>query len=126
MLHTISINHHKFMLETSSTDAERRKGLMYRRSLKPQHGMLFFFSKGEKTSMWMKNTYIPLDMLFISPEKIIVCIIHNTKPHSLKLLSCPAEVMAVIEINAGETQKYAIHEGMTVTNLPQTILHLYN
>lgn len=124
--YTVSINHHNFQLEVSSTDAERARGLMYRRSLESQHGMIFYFAKGESSNMWMKNTYIPLDMLFVNPQKKIECIIHNTKPRSLKILSCPGDIMAVIEINGGEAEKLKIKEGALVSNLPSTVLHLYN
>ena len=99
---------------------------MYRRYLEPQHGMVFFFAKGESSDMWMKNTYIPLDMIFVNPQKTIACIIHNTKPRSLKILSCPGNIMAVIEINGGESEKLHIKEGELVSNLPTTALHLYN
>jgi uncharacterized membrane protein (UPF0127 family) len=122
----ISIRGHTFNMEISSTDAERSKGLMYRKYLAPLHGMLFFFSKGEEVTMWMKNTYIPLDMIFVDPQRTIACIARNTKPRSQKLLSCGNNIMAVIEINAGESEKFNIQEGDTVTDLPTTVLHLYN
>jgi uncharacterized membrane protein (UPF0127 family) len=115
--HTVRIHHHEFKLEVSSTDAQRRQGLMYRQSLAPQQGMLFFFSDGEKISMWMKNTYIPLDMLFVQPDGKIACIIKDTKPRSLKFLTCNAKVMAVIELNAGDAEKFHINEGDMVNNL---------
>ena len=110
---SISIGTQKFKLEVATTPKELDKGLMYRRKLQPKTGMIFFFetTDRESISMWMKHTYIPLDMLFINSSGNISCIHKNTIPHSLKYLTCEGSTMAVIEINAGEAEKYHILVG---------------
>jgi uncharacterized membrane protein (UPF0127 family) len=100
-----------FGLEMAETAAERQMGLMHRTHLAERMGMLFIFPSGEPVRMWMKNTYIPLDMVFIRPDGRIGCIFENRKPHSLKIITCTPPVQAVIEINAGEAKKNHWVEG---------------
>ena len=89
---------------------------MYRQHLPERTGMIFAVdpSDAHNISMWMKNTFIPLDMLFIDPNYRISCNIRNTKPKSLKDITCPSPTIAVIEINAGEANKYHLAKGMKI------------
>ena len=113
----IQINHQAFTLNIPKTAKQYSQGLMFRHHLPERTGM--FFAVDPKDAyhfdMWMKNTYIPLDMLFIGPDYRITCVKKNTKPLSLKHISCPTPTMAVIEINAGEANKYHLVKGMMIT-----------
>lgn len=103
-----------YYIETADTKAKMIKGLMFRKSLPSNSGMLFIFDKThpQPVSMWMKNTYIPLDMLFIDEAGKIIGIAQNTQPLSLKTISPTTKpVSAVVELNAGEVKKNNIKIG---------------
>src|SRR4029450_437303 len=78
---------HVFAVEIADNDAERAKGLMYRKELPEGQGMLFDFHREQEVSFWMQNTYIPLDMVFIRADGRILRIAENTEPLSTKLIS---------------------------------------
>ena len=113
---SLSINHHVFTIEVPRTIEEYDRGLMYQRHLDASHGMIFLIepSQAREAAMWMKNTFIPLDMLFIGPDYRIACVIENTKPLSLKNIKCDKPVMAVIELNAGEAKQFHLTKGATI------------
>ena len=103
-----------FSVELAKTDAEREKGLMYRTSLDENKGMLFIFNTESIYPFWMKNTLIPLDMVWIGANNKIVFIAQNVQP--CKTLICPitmplAKAKYVLEINAGVSQKIGIKVG---------------
>lgn len=112
----IKINHHLFTLNIPKTSKQYIQGLMFRHHLPERTGMLFAIDPKDSHhfDMWMKNTYIPLDMLFIGPDYRITCIKKNAKPLSLKHISCPSPTIAVIEINGGEANKYHLVKGMKI------------
>lgn len=111
----LTINQQTFILQISKTAEELTKGLMFQHHLPERTGMIFLVDpKVARMSMWMKNTYIPLDMLFIGLDHRIACLVKNTKPESLDLISCPYPTMAVIEINGGEADKYHLVTGMEI------------
>ena len=91
-----------YHVEVAKTNEEQVKGLMYRLELKKNEGMLFLFDNEKKTSFWMKNTFIPLDIIFINKNGSINKIYKNTIPKSKKRIISKGEVLAVLEINAGE------------------------
>ncbi|MBP5698034.1 MAG: DUF192 domain-containing protein [Alphaproteobacteria bacterium] len=93
------------------TKQELQKGLMFVKQLPQDQGMLFDFGEARKISMWMKNTYISLDMLFIDCALKIVDIHENTKPLSLELITAVAPVCYVLEINGGEVKSHDIQVG---------------
>ncbi len=101
----VSIKNHAFDVEIASNTAERAKGLMFRKSLDEDKGMLFIFPKQEKHSFWMKNTYIPLDIIWINEAKEIVYIQKNAQPHSGSI-NPDIEAKYVLEINTGLSDKY--------------------
>ena len=103
-----------FQVELADSPDERRIGLMHRREMAPDHGMLFDFGKTAPVAMWMKNTYIPLDMLFIRADGEIVNIIHDTVPHSEAVLASDGPVRAVLEVPAGTTRLLGIKAGDSV------------
>lgn len=102
---------HAFQVEVMRNDAQRSKGLMYRRSMAADHGMLFDFERPAPASMWMKNTYLSLDMVFIRSDGSIARIAADTEPLSTKVISSGEPVLAVLELNAGTAAKLGIRAG---------------
>jgi uncharacterized protein len=103
-----------FQVEIAATAEKRERGLMYRRELPPDHGMLFIFPAERVNSFWMKNTPIPLDMIFISRERKIVGIVHETVPFSLDGRSVSVPSQYVLEINGGLSRRYGFKAGDAV------------
>ncbi len=102
---------HKFDIEIASSNEERSQGLMYRKGMAANAGMLFLYEKPNNVMMWMKNTYIPLDMLFLNSDGRVVYIKENTTPHSTKTISSGQDVIGVLELNAGTTFRLGIKVG---------------
>jgi uncharacterized membrane protein (UPF0127 family) len=102
---------HVFAVEMASTPEEQAKGLMFRRQLPEGQGMLFDFHKEQPTSFWMKNTYIPLDMIFIRGDGRILRIAKNTVPLSETLVPSGGPVRAVLEVIGGTAKKLGIAPG---------------
>lgn len=101
----------KIDVEIADNDAKREQGLMYRKSMDESQGMLFVFVISELHSFWMKNTVIPLDIIFLNENKEIVKIHKNTTPFSTQSLPSEKKSMYVVETVAGFTDKYGIKEG---------------
>lgn len=95
-------------VEIADTPAERRQGLMYRRSLAPDHGMLFLFPRADRSSFWMKNTYIPLDIVFVGPDSQVVSIARNTRIMSEETIAPNGPKQYVVEVNAGYARRHGI------------------
>ena len=104
-----------FSVEFANNDAERAQGLMFRRSLAADRGMLFDFGTVQPVSMWMQNTYIALDMLFIRADGTIARIAENTVPFSEEGIPSNEPVGAVLELVGGRTGELGIAEGDKVT-----------
>jgi uncharacterized protein len=102
---------YEFQVEVAATPAERSRGLMYRRQLADDHGMLFDFGSSGPASMWMRNTYIPLDMLFIEPDGRIRKIAAETEPLSEGVISSDGPVRAVLELRGGIAGELGIEPG---------------
>ncbi|MGY4624635.1 uncharacterized membrane protein (UPF0127 family) [Bradyrhizobium sp. USDA 4486] len=100
-----------FSVEMATTEEEKQTGLMYRKELADGKGMLFDFNPEQEVSMWMKNTYVPLDMIFIRADGRILRIAENTEPLSTKIISSGGPARAVLEVLAGTAQKYGIRPG---------------
>jgi uncharacterized membrane protein (UPF0127 family) len=100
-----------FSVELAKTDKERETGLMYRKELADGRGMLFDFTPEQQVSMWMKNTFISLDMIFIGADGRILRIAENTEPQSLKIISSGGPAKGVLEVIAGTAKKYGIAPG---------------
>ncbi|MEX1250594.1 MAG: DUF192 domain-containing protein [Hyphomonas sp.] len=105
---------HAFTVEIADTAEEIRDGLMFRESLAPEAGMLFDFGEVRPASMWMKNTLIPLDMLFMDTEGQVIAIARNAVPGSLRSLGPGVPVRAVLEIRGGRAKELGITPGDTV------------
>ncbi len=104
-----------FAVELATNDAERERGLMFRKELPEGHGMLFDFQTDQPVSFWMHNTYIPLDMIFIQGDGRILRIAENTQPMSNALIPSGGPVRAVLEVIAGTARKFGIAPGDRVT-----------
>ncbi|MBH5397361.1 DUF192 domain-containing protein [Bradyrhizobium sp. CNPSo 4010] len=100
-----------FSVELATTPEEKETGLMYRKELADGKGMLFDFNPEQEISMWMKNTYVSLDMIFIRADGRILRIAENTEPLSTKIISSRGPARAVLEVVAGTAQKYGIRPG---------------
>lgn len=108
---------HSFGIEIADTPDLRKRGLMFRTSMPEDRGMLFFFDKEEPQAFWMKNTLIPLDMLFISADYKVVSVAKNAVPCKTKVCDVYPSVKPaqyVLEVNGGISDKYGIKEGDTV------------
>ncbi|MCX7832866.1 MAG: DUF192 domain-containing protein [Ignavibacteria bacterium] len=101
----------KIDIEVADKDSSRIMGLMYRKSMDENQGMLFVFPKEEYQSFWMKNTYISLDIVYVNSEKEIVKIYKNTIPRSINSLPSEKKSQYVIEVIGGYTDKHNIKEG---------------
>ena len=88
-------------VEIAKDDAARQRGLMYRRFMPSEHGMLFEFEREAPQSFWMKNTYIPLDMIFISQTGVVTNIVANAEPLSERVIPSGPPCAAVLELNGG-------------------------
>ena len=102
---------HEFQVEIARNEAQRAQGLMYRRFMPADRGMLFEFQAFEPVAFWMKNTYIPLDMIFIDREGRVTRIVANAEPLSETALPSGAPCIAVLELNGGVAAKIGLHPG---------------
>ena len=102
-------------VEVAVTPQERAVGLMHRRELAADHGMIFDFGAEQNVLMWMRNTYVPLDMLFIDSGGAIRHIARRTTPLSERTISSQVPVRYVLEINGGLADKLKIAVGDTVS-----------
>lgn len=105
-----------FSVELATTPAERELGLMYRQNLAADAGMLFVYPDEEEVAFWMKNTLIPLDMLFIGADGRIRRIEERTIPLTETPISSVYPVKAVLEVNGGTVDRLGIHQGDIVRN----------
>ncbi|MEW6506481.1 MAG: DUF192 domain-containing protein [Bacteroidota bacterium] len=101
----------KIDIEIADDDQQRELGLMMRRSLKEDNGMLFIFPLETLQAFWMKNTIIPLDIIYVNAQNEIVKIYKNTVPYSEKSLPSGKPSLYVVEVNSGYTDKHGIKEG---------------
>ena len=100
-----------FDIELAVDDSHRQYGLMFRTELPEMNGMLFIYDEERDLAMWMKNTFIPLDILFADEDGIIINIAKSTQPRSLDRISSKGRAKAVLELNGGLTDKLGIMVG---------------
>src|SRR4051794_35796064 len=105
-----------FSVEMATTSEEKETGLMYRKELADGKGMLFDFSPEQQVSMWMKNTFIPLDMIFIRADGRILRIAENTEPQSTRIIPSNGLAKGVLEVIGGTARKYGIAPGDRVVH----------
>ena len=102
---------HNFLVEVARTEEEKKIGLMFRKTLAKNAGMLFLYKREALRLMWMKNTFIPLDILFIDKKGVIKRVVKRTIPHSLATISSRQSVLAVLELRGGITSILEIKKG---------------
>jgi len=102
---------HRFTVEVAGTPEQQEKGLMFRQSLAPDRGMIFPMEPAREASFWMKNTLIPLDIIFIRPDGTIANIAENTIPLSLDPIPSSGQVSAVLEIAGGRAAQLGLAAG---------------
>jgi uncharacterized protein len=106
----------KFTIELALSGPQMEQGLMFRRSLAPDAGMLFDFQTPTNVTMWMKNTLIPLDMLFLDGTGQVIDIHERAVPQSLDMISAKAPARYVIEVNGGTAERLGIKPGDRVVS----------
>lgn len=106
---------HHFDIWIAESPRQQQQGLMFVRDLPAARGMLFVAKEPRVFDMWMRNTYIPLDMVFIAADGRISTIAENTTPHSLAIVSSKVPVGAILELKGGEAARRALHAGDKVS-----------
>jgi uncharacterized membrane protein (UPF0127 family) len=107
---------HVFAVELAANDEQRARGLMHRRELPEGQGMLFDFQRDQEVAMWMQNTFISLDMIFIRRDGTIARIAENTEPLSTRIVPSQGPVRAVLEVIGGTARKLGIAAGDRVAH----------
>jgi uncharacterized membrane protein (UPF0127 family) len=102
---------HKFTVEVAATPEEQEHGLMFRKSVPPNTGMIFPYDPPAQVSFWMKNTLVPLDMVFIGPDGKISRIAENTTPMSLDPVASIDPISAVLELAGGRSAQLGLKAG---------------
>jgi len=105
---------HTFKIWIADDNGRRQRGLMCVKHLDPDAGMLFIYDEPQPISMWMKNTKIPLDMLFVAANGRVTRVVEHTEPESLKTIESGGAVTAVVELNAGTAARLHIKAGSQV------------
>jgi uncharacterized membrane protein (UPF0127 family) len=100
-----------FKVELAASHKEQEKGLMHRESMPDDHGMIFTYPSPQHSYFWMKNTLIPLDMIFVGSDNTVIHIHKGAKPHDLTPIPSGGLSRAAIEVNAGIVDKYGISIG---------------
>lgn len=105
---------HALTIELALSNAERMQGLMYRKAMPADHGMLFDFGEERLVTMWMRNTVLPLDMLFIDEKGVVQSVRERAVPFSESIISSGGDVRYVLEVNAGTVKRLGIGPGSTM------------
>lgn len=110
---------HAFRVEWANTPESQARGLMFRRSMPANQGMWFDFMREQPISMWMKNTFIPLDMLFVNADGVIQHIHERAIPHNETTISPPRPARYVLELNGGTASRLGLRAGDRVIQWPR-------
>nr|WP_298718888.1 DUF192 domain-containing protein [uncultured Steroidobacter sp.] len=111
---------HRFNSWIADDDQRRARGLMYIKQLRPDDSMLFIYPQPQPVAMWMKNTYVSLDMLFVAPDGKVIKVVQNTEPLSLKTIESGGIVLGVVELPAGTAARLKIAPGAQVIHAALT------
>lgn len=106
-----AIGKHRYTVEVAATPQQQETGMMYRRSMPADHGMIFPFAAPQVLTFWMENTWLPLDLVFIASDGKVVSIAADAKPMSRDIISSGAPASAVLELNAGEAKRIGLRPG---------------
>ncbi len=107
---------HEFQVEEAKTLDQQARGMMFRESMEPDTGMIFEFEEPKIATIWMKNTSIPLDILFVRSNGKILKIEHSHQPYTLRSASSEAVIAAVVELKGGEAKRRGIRPGDEITH----------
>lgn len=107
---TTATGTHRFQVEVAATPAEQQKGLMFRTAMEPDEGMIFPNTPPQVRSFWMKNTVIPLDIIYIGPDRRVLNIVRG-EPYSTVSLPSAGPVINVLELVAGRSEQLGIKPG---------------
>lgn len=111
---------HQFVVYLATNTDQQRRGLMFVRELPERTGMLFVYDGEATRSMWMKNTFIPLDIVFARRDGTVSSVIHDAEPLSLRSLASVEPVRFVLELNAGASRRYNISAGSRLIWSPES------
>jgi uncharacterized membrane protein (UPF0127 family) len=112
----VIINGNSIKAEIARTESEQARGLMYRQNLDTNSGMLFIYEDEAQRTFWMKNTYVPLDIIFIDKDKKVVSISSNTKPNQTdELYYSKGKSQYVLELNSGKAEELKLKPGNEIT-----------
>jgi uncharacterized membrane protein (UPF0127 family) len=114
MLEPVGFDAVRVRVEVVQTPQERQRGLMYRKQLDPDAGMLFVFERPQHNVFWMHNTLLPLDMIFITPSWSVLGVVENATPQTDSPREVPGESLYVLEVNAGFARQHGITRGTKV------------
>lgn len=106
-----STGRHVFQVEVMRKPEDLARGLMFRRTMAANHGMLFDFGEVKPVAMWMRNTFLPLDMVFIDPRGVVANVAENTEPLSEANIVSVRPVLSVLEVNAGTARRIGLKAG---------------
>jgi len=106
---------HNFRVEVAESDQEQARGLMFRTEMGADEGMLFPYDPPRVLSFWMKNTVIPLDLIFIGPDRRVINVAANATPYSEDQIWSDAPAIAVLELNGGRAAELGIGPGASVS-----------
>ncbi len=101
----------RFRIEIADTDSARARGLMHREQMDPDQGMLFVYDRPSETAFWMKNTPLPLDIIFMNRRGVICSIAADTVPYSLDHIPSGCAAQTVLEVNAGQAVAMGLRVG---------------
>jgi uncharacterized membrane protein (UPF0127 family) len=111
---TTSTGAHAVAVEVARSDEARARGLMYRTRLDPDAGMLFVFEESDDHSFWMKNTFIPLDLIFVDEQGRVVGVVERAEPHTTVSRTVGKPSRFVLEVNGGWAEAHAVKAGDAV------------
>ncbi len=105
---------HRFKVEVMRTEPERERGLMYRKTMPRDHGMLFEYQAEQPVAFWMHNTYLPLDLIFIGKDGRVVNVARDAKPMDDSLIPSAGPALGVLELDAGSAKAIDLKAGDVV------------
>ena len=105
---------HRFKVEVMRTEPERERGLMYRKTMARDHGMLFEYQSEQPVTFWMHNTYLPLDLIFIGKDGRVVNVARDAKPMDDSLIPSSGPALGVLELDAGTAKTIGLKPGDVV------------
>jgi uncharacterized protein len=102
---------HRYTVEVAATPDQQEIGLMFRRKMAVDHGMIFPFAPPQVATFWMENTILPLDLVFIAPDMTVLRIAANAAPYSRDIIASGGAIVAVLELGAGEAARVGLRAG---------------